>query len=493
MPHLTAELILACVLLPITYYLYRAARDPLRSAPGPFLARFTRLWYLKAVHKGDFELQNIQLHRQYGPIVRVAPNWYSISDLDAAATIYNTQNVFPKSKWYFAFQQPDEPNIFSTHNNKYAAELRRKYKPAFDVFHVYEYAVDDCSKILEQRLSEFAASESEADLGWWLTCYAFDVNGQIAFSKRFGHLDEGKDVGNIAAALAERLDYVSHVGIYPSLHRLFWKLVMVMTFVTKQIDYTYVFAQNQLDGHQRRRDLETGKSSEPPDMLDRFLDFHKQNPNHFTKNDVLIGAYSSIAAGADSTWISLGSIIHYVHKYPETLRKLRAEIDMMTREGKISDPVTFEESKKMPYLNAVIKEAQRMHSPTGFPLWRVVPESGATLCGRYFPPGTTVGVNIWVAHRSSAFDPDPDIFRPERWLEADKKQLAKMNASYMPFGMGPRICQGQIIAMMEMGKIIPQLFRRFDFDLSPDWQTFNHWLVGHKGLNGKVKCRENPT
>ncbi len=264
---------------------------------------------------------------------------------------------------------------------------------------------------------------------------------------------------------------------------------MLMTFFTKQVDYTYVFAQQQLEDHQRQ-DTDTGKSSKPTDMLDRFVAFHKDDPQQFTKNDVLIGAYSSLAAGADTTWISLGSVIHYLHKYPETLRKLHNEIDTMSKEGKISDPVTFEESKKMPYLNAVIKEAQRMHPPTGFPLWRVVSGSGATLCGRYFPPGvsnissrrekltqrqTTVGVNTWVSARSSAFDPDPDTFRPERWLEATKEQLLQMNASHMTvrgcplyekpltvqFGMGPRICQGQMIAMMEMNKVIPQVLRKF--------------------------------
>jgi hypothetical protein len=209
------------------------------------------------------------------------------------------------------------------------------------------------------------------------------------FSKRFGHLDEGKDIGSIAAALAERLDYVTHVGIYPSLHRLFWKLIMAITFLTNKIDYTYEFAQKQLDEHQLR-DTEVEKSSPTPAMLDRFLGFHRENPQHFTKNDVLIGAYSSLAGGADTTWISLGSVIHYLQKYPETLAKLRAEIDGMARKGEISDPVTFEESKRMPYLNAVIKEAQRMHPPTGLPLWRVVPESGATLCGQYFPPGVSI-------------------------------------------------------------------------------------------------------
>lgn len=48
-----------------------------------------------------------------------------------------------------------------------------------------------------------------------------------------------------------------------------------------------------------------------------------------------------------------------------------------------------------------------------------------------------------------------------------------------------------MIAMMEMGKLIPQLVRKFDFDFSNSkWETFNHWLVGYKGLTGKVKVRD---
>ena len=133
------------------------------------------------------------------------------------------------------------------------------------------------------------------------------------FSKRFGHLDDGNDICNIAEALAERFDYVSHVGIYPSLHRVFWKLISAMTFITKQVDYTYVFAQKQIDSHQEHN---SDKFLATPDMLDRFLEFHNKDPNYFTKNDVLIGAYTSIVAGADTTWVSLGSIIYYLHKPP---------------------------------------------------------------------------------------------------------------------------------------------------------------------------------
>ena len=63
---LKVKLTLTCLLCWIAHRLLRAAIDPLRSVPGTFLAKLTRLWYLKAVNKGDFELQNIQLHREHG-------------------------------------------------------------------------------------------------------------------------------------------------------------------------------------------------------------------------------------------------------------------------------------------------------------------------------------------------------------------------------------------------------------------------------------------
>lgn len=45
---------------------FRAVFTPLRSVPGPFLARFSRLWYLYKLWEGNFEKVNIELHRKYG-------------------------------------------------------------------------------------------------------------------------------------------------------------------------------------------------------------------------------------------------------------------------------------------------------------------------------------------------------------------------------------------------------------------------------------------
>jgi hypothetical protein len=64
----------ACVF----YQLIGILLDPLRDIPGPFFARFTRWWYFNEIWKGSFERTEIELHKRYGPIVRIAPREYSV-------------------------------------------------------------------------------------------------------------------------------------------------------------------------------------------------------------------------------------------------------------------------------------------------------------------------------------------------------------------------------------------------------------------------------
>lgn len=80
----------------VAYSIVSAIMDPLRGIPGPFLARFTRLWYFFELYKGSFEISNVGLHKTYGPIVRIAPNEYSVDDMEAAKLIYKVGNGFVK-------------------------------------------------------------------------------------------------------------------------------------------------------------------------------------------------------------------------------------------------------------------------------------------------------------------------------------------------------------------------------------------------------------
>lgn len=117
-------------------------------------------------------------------------------------------------------------------------------------------------------------------------------------------------------------------------------------------------------------------------MLDRFKR-QKDGIEVMSDKELLSHAASNIFAGSDTTAISLRSMFYYFCKNPQAYQKLVIEIDEMDAEGKLSDPITFAESNQMPYLQASMKEAMRMHPAVGLLLERVVPEGGTTIAGTY--------------------------------------------------------------------------------------------------------------
>ena len=62
------QLVLIAICVPVVYRIFIAAKDPLHDVPGPLLARFTRLWFLKAILNRDFEKTHIALHKKYGEL-----------------------------------------------------------------------------------------------------------------------------------------------------------------------------------------------------------------------------------------------------------------------------------------------------------------------------------------------------------------------------------------------------------------------------------------
>ncbi|UKZ81680.1 hypothetical protein TrVFT333_009452 [Trichoderma virens FT-333] len=157
----------------------------------------------------------------------------------------------------------------------------------------------------------------------------------------------------------------------------------------------------------------------PEDFLEKLMVKNKDAPSKVTDYHVFMMSMSNIVAGSDTTAISLSAILYYLLKYPDALRKLREEIDQSTS---IDGHLSFKDSLEMPYWQAVMKEALRLHPATGLPLWRTVTDGGLQLNGQFFPEGTTIGLNTWTAHyNEEVFGKDAAAFRPERWLEAEKE------------------------------------------------------------------------
>ncbi|KAE8308658.1 cytochrome P450 [Aspergillus transmontanensis] len=315
----------------------------------------------------------------------------------------------------------------------------------------YEGSVDRCNVQLCAKLRDFARHRTAFDVPTWMQFYAHDVIGEIT------------DEYGIAESIDRTMTHASRMVVVPELHRwVSWPSRVARLKVPFQTVQKYVLEQI---------DSRSGSDSAGVDFLTKL--FTLRMDDKVADLDIEKTVSNNIMAGADTTAISLSAVIYSLLKNPGAETKLREEIDTLAAAGKLSNPVTFEQARHMPYLQACLKEALRVHPAVGRPLLRVVPPEGLTIAGQYFPGGAIVGVNAWVAHyNEDIFGRDAATFRPERWLESDKEKLT--------FGAGVRTCIGKNLSMLEMSKVIPELYRQFEFELSESkeaWSTWNDWFV----------------
>ena len=204
---------------------------------------------------------------------------------------------------------------------------------------------------------------------------------------------------------------------------------------------------------------------EKKDFLTRFQDAHAKDPGFISTDCVLGWTVSNIFAGSDTTDITLRAVFYNLLKNPLTLQKLPDELSQQKKQGtfKRHDAlVQWDEVRDLPYLGTVINEALRCHPAVGIPLERIVPSRGITVVGHFIPGGTIIGCSAWALHRNeSVFVPEPESFRPERWLEGSPKQRTLMGRSLFSFGAGSRTCIGKNISLLGMQKLVPAILRTF--------------------------------
>jgi cytochrome P450 len=230
------------------------------------------------------------------------------------------------------------------------------------------------------------------------------------------------------------------------------------------------FARARLDERlQARSEPKNNDPSSPlrKDFLARFLDAQRVHPDIVTDNQVFSYTVSNMNAGSDTTAISLRAILYYILKSPRVASKLHQELNAAYQGNRVTLPVSWKQSQEeLPYLDAVIKEALRLHPAVGLLLERIVPTGGLQMPngGPFLPAGTIVGANPWIIHRHSLFGKDVDSFVPERWLQANgesdsdfKARKQQMLRATFTFGAGPRTCIGKNISLLEIYKLIPSL------------------------------------
>ncbi|KAI9216760.1 cytochrome P450 [Blastocladiella britannica] len=235
---------------------------------------------------------------------------------------------------------------------------------------------------------------------------------------------------------------------------------------------------SKMDGHSLH--AAPVKASDRPSLVAALFDELSKNPDSatFTFEDVQNELLTFLAAGHETSSNLFSMIMYYLARQPEIQAKLLRELDGV-------DP---EEYGQCTYLNWVVHEGLRMHSPayttgrkskydTTLPL-----SDGRSL---QVPKNTMIFVPIQSIHRSTAiYGDDANTFRPERWanlrvattvadIPSEEEQVATGIKTlhpyqFFPFNAGPRACIGRQFALMEIRLFVASLVHAFQVEIPSD-------------------------
>jgi cytochrome P450 len=188
------------------------------------------------------------------------------------------------------------------------------------------------------------------------------------------------------------------------------------------------------------------------DILSLMIDARYEDGSAMSDDHIRDEARTLLIAGHETTSITLAWALYAVHRHAAVKARLLEEIDALG-----PDPAP-EELAQLPYLVAVVHETLRRY-PVVEAVFRVLRRPWS-FGGYDLTPGVTIGAMIAVVHRRGDLYPEPDAFRPERFLEGKPKPY-----EYLPFGGGHRRCIGAAFSHYESCLALATVLREFDLEL----------------------------
>jgi hypothetical protein len=230
-----------------------------------------------------------------------------------------------------------------------------------------------------------------------------------------------------------------------------------------------------------RAHLETWQPNVIRDLTDSLISAFKKEIIKENSKDV--GSLEDIpalmtdmfVAGAGTTSSVLAWFILYMVLHKNVQEKIQVELDIVV--GKDRMPV-LDDAKNMPYLQAVLCEVLRIANVLSFVGTNAICDT--TISGYHIPKGTLVCPNLKRVHHDEREWPEPDVFKPERFLDSEEKFVGwtKLHG-FMPFGAGRRECTGQSLARIMMITFASTLLHHYEIVLPDGAEKPNTEILAH--------------
>ncbi|KIW36372.1 hypothetical protein, variant 3 [Exophiala oligosperma] len=370
-------------------------------------------------------------------------------------------------------------NLASTTDKVVHARKRRiiSYAMSESAIRSYEPVILDKIRLFCKQLPDANTFGGEyKNMSRWFSYLTYDIMGTLTFSQSYDMLT--KDDHHFIQPLIDAYQHSQVIlGTYPKIEHwglaplLFLKIMSdnkrFRSYVDKQVSYR----------------IKQEKSGNGPADIFKLLLNHKDKETGESMGfkELSDEAVVLIIAASDTTGTALSGLYFYLARYPECYNKLKQEI--RTTFSSVDDILGGKKLLECKYMRACVDEALRMSPGVPGYLTREAPEGG-TIDGYYMPPAAQVGVPTWTVHRDPDVYPDPQIFKPERWMVDSEEQIQKLRSCWYPFSTGTRGCIGKNMAYHSIYLTVARLAYSFEIKsrdpLPLEFHVKDHFAAGEK-------------
>ncbi len=498
---LTQTLLIYSILTTLLYTLYgaiyRLYLSPIAKFPGSKLAALT-FWYefyYDVIKRGTYVYEIERMHNIYGPIIRINPYELHINDTDTEfmGKLYPAGGKDVDKFWWSAGMFGNTDMTFGTighglHKMRRAA-FAKFLSPAY--VRKLEPMLQELVNTLVTKIEQALQRGEVVNLVYAYSALTQDVITEYCFSFSRKCLEEED--------FAPRYYHwmFAHSSFTPVIKQLPWLVPSLNTLPDWWVKRTdaalWSLRQQQAEYLSQTRKVMRGTETDKTGHVTIFheiLDEPSLPASEKTEERMTAEATSLVGAGTLTSAHMLSLTTFFVLQNPEIRAKLMAEL-----EAAIPDPDSSPSQhilESLPYLNAVMDEGLRLSYGSMHRLSRSHPKDALQYHDWVIPPGTPVGYSTYMLHNNSEVFPEPEKFKPERWLGLEPAQRQHLRAHLNNFGRGTRQCVGMRLAYAELYLTLGYVFRRLgnklqlhDTQYERDVKFVHDYFIPYPSLQSK--------
>ncbi|MEV0264281.1 cytochrome P450 [Streptomyces sp. NPDC050617] len=194
----------------------------------------------------------------------------------------------------------------------------------------------------------------------------------------------------------------------------------------------------------------------------------------------------TLLAAHHTTGVAVSWTLYLLGRHPDAADRVAAELDDVLGERAAPD---YGGLRRLTYLDMVLKESMRLFPPGPYGARETTED--LTLGPYELPAGTTVFYPFWAVHLNPRYWPEPERFDPERFTPREAAKRPRL--AYIPFGIGPRSCEGAALATVEAQLVLAVLLKRLRFRPAPGHEAVpveRFVLWARDGIRMTVRPRE---